>query len=454
MDSQKKRIFDDLKQVSALSMQTGQPLPFLMERPTNRIDILNRLSSMKAEKKLYWKSRHGQFEIGGIGTAFSLSGDDSQTAFSKTQKILDMMADTNLPFLCGKRFSEQDSIDSIWDDFPADMCEIPELMIIRRRGKYTVARCVKVSADSDSYFLRAEDDKLFREMPGGTQNSLEMDIPRPVSITHCPDMVKWRQNVKKCLSYIKGGRIKKAVLARRSDYVFQIEIDPFSLLSCLMRNNQNSYAILYQPRPGMAFISVTPEQLYRRHERQLEIDALSSTVSRGLTPDEDRRLEHELLTSDKLRREHQIVVDRVNCDISPLIQGNPIIADTSVLRLDRIQHLATAISGELQDGVDDDDILNALHPTPAVGGEPRDAALDVIRQLDSFDRGWYAAPIGYISRRQAEFATGIRSVLIRGKKISVFTGAGIVEGSDPDNEWREIDSKDILRPVLSELVMP
>ena len=97
--------------------------------------------------------------------------------------------------------------------------------------------------------------------------------------------------------------------------------------------------------------------------------------------------------------------------------------------------------GTLKDGVTDAGLLEALHPTPAVGGYPRDRALGEIRDLEPFDRGWYAGPVGWIGAEASEFAVGIRSGLVRGRTLDLYSGAGIVAGSVPDEEWAEIEQK-------------
>jgi menaquinone-specific isochorismate synthase len=111
------------------------------------------------------------------------------------------------------------------------------------------------------------------------------------------------------------------------------------------------------------------------------------------------------------------------------------------MKLARGRHLRSKVHGTLREGVTDAVLLDALHPTPAVGGHPRDEALEEIRALETFDRGWYAGPVGWIGAEDSEFAVGIRSGLVRGGTLALFSGAGIVAGSVPDEEWAEIEQK-------------
>ena len=115
--------------------------------------------------------------------------------------------------------------------------------------------------------------------------------------------------------------------------------------------------------------------------------------------------------------------------------------EPELLKLERKQHLISRISASVLPGVANAQLLQALHPTPAVGGMPRDKALEWIQTLEPFARGWYAAPVGWLGVDACEFAVAIRSGLVAGNEVSVYSGAGIVQGSDPEAEWQEIENK-------------
>ena len=115
--------------------------------------------------------------------------------------------------------------------------------------------------------------------------------------------------------------------------------------------------------------------------------------------------------------------------------------EPALLKLPRCQHLITTFKGKLRKGVKDSELLEKLHPTPAVGGFPTERALRDIAKLEPFDRGWYAGPLGWIAKDSSQFVVGIRSGLTDGKRLHLFSGAGIVEGSVPEKEWEEIENK-------------
>jgi menaquinone-specific isochorismate synthase len=112
-----------------------------------------------------------------------------------------------------------------------------------------------------------------------------------------------------------------------------------------------------------------------------------------------------------------------------------------LLRLAYVQHLATRVYAELRAGVGDLELIRALHPTPAVAGAPVAAAIEALRDFEPFDRGLYAGPVGVVSREGAEIAVAIRSARIDGDRLTAFAGAGIVDGSDAAEEWRETGHK-------------
>ena len=200
----------------------------------------------------------------------------------------------------------------------------------------------------------------------------------------------------------------------------------------------------YQFENETAFVGASPERLYRRNDRRIMTEALAATRPRGKTTAEDNRLKQELLETNKELIEQRYVADSIANTLGSICRwwnsdGNN--DSDRVLKLARVQHLITRFEGELADSIGDTEILNSLHPTPAVAGQPIPDAVDVIGQLEPFDRGWYAGPVGWVGKDTAEFAVAIRSGLLDGKQLRLYSGAGIVEGSTVNGEWDEIESK-------------
>ena len=168
-------------------------------------------------------------------------------------------------------------------------------------------------------------------------------------------------------------------------------------------------------------------------------EAVAGTRRRGDGPDA-RFFHDELAESEKDRREHAFVRDFISEALAPLT--SVICVEPPVqIEAARVRHLKTPVRATLREGVTPLEVMTALHPTPAVGGTPTPAALGAIRQLEGFDRGLYAGPVGWVSRDAAEFAVGIRSGLLCGADLALYAGAGIVPGSVPEAEWHETEAK-------------
>lgn len=181
------------------------------------------------------------------------------------------------------------------------------------------------------------------------------------------------------------------------------------------------------------------------HNLTLVTDALAGSAPRGKTPEEDAINADRLLKSEKERHEHSLVIDFITQQLLKLglfpqvvnFQGTP-----RLRQLSNIQHLWTPIQALVPSHVHPLQIIAHLHPTPAVAGESRLDAMKQIRRYESFERGLYAAPLGWVDTSgNCEFIVGIRSALIDGNRARLYAGAGIVAGSDPSKELAEIQLK-------------
>ena len=178
--------------------------------------------------------------------------------------------------------------------------------------------------------------------------------------------------------------------------------------------------------------------------------SLAGSIRRGKTPAEDARLGQTLLDSAKDRAEHAVVVRALGEALGETCDRLQVSDTPSLLKLGHIQHLCTPITGHLANGHTLLDLVERLHPTPAVGGRPREAALRLIRACEGLDRGWYAGPVGWLDAQgEGEFAVALRSALLHGNTATLFAGCGIVADSDPEREYAESRLK--LKPMLTAL---
>lgn len=259
----------------------------------------------------------------------------------------------------------------------------------------------------------------------------------------------WKQAVETVSALIKERRLEKVVLARRVQARAPHAISVSRALASL-RSRYPDCFLFAVARDGRCFLGASPEQLIQVRNREVNIMGLAGTAPRHPDPDEDRRLGEGLLASPKEREEHAVVVRFIRDSVAPFCETMD-VPDAPVLRrLHNVQHLFTPIRGRLEDGYTVLDVVQRLHPTPAVGGQPRDEALAVIRDLEELDRGWYAAPVGWVNGAgDGEFAVAIRSALVDGDEASLFSGCGIMGDSKPEAEFEESRVK--LRPMIDAL---
>ncbi len=243
------------------------------------------------------------------------------------------------------------------------------------------------------------------------------------------------------LGSIQANHLNKIVLADKLDIISTSPFNIFQSLKNLRILHQNCYIFSVSNGKGQNFIGASPERLISIQNQQLMTDALAGSAPRGKTPIEDAELANRLLSSEKESREHQVVIDFITQRLHQLGMV-PQLVPPQLRQLSNIQHLWTPIQAKVPATVHPLQIVAELHPTPAVAGVARDIACEQIRYYENFERGLYAAPLGWVDYRgNSEFIVGIRSALIDGDHASLYAGAGIVAGSDPDKELAEIKLK-------------
>jgi menaquinone-specific isochorismate synthase len=264
-------------------------------------------------------------------------------------------------------------------------------------------------------------------------------------VKRCSDWGEpYRAALHRGLALVERGDLRKLVLAARQRLELGGPLDPRLLLAHLRRSQPGSCRFLWQPTSEQALLGASPERLFSLRQGWLRADALAGTRPSGAEAS-------ELLGSEKDRHEHDLVVETISrvlrqSGLSPHRPRHPRLA-----RHGGLVHLHTPITARLQ-GQTPLALAEALHPTPAVAGLPRREAMAWLRTLESFERGHYAAPIGWIdSQGDGELRVAIRSGLLRQGSLEITAGAGLVRGSAADREEREVALK--LR-VLRDQLLP
>lgn len=258
----------------------------------------------------------------------------------------------------------------------------------------------------------------------------------------------WTEIVELALTLIHQGHFEKVVLARALDVLADRNFDPFQVLHVLRCEYPECISFLLDYGVGKTFLGATPEVLLQFKSQSdrlwLRSDAVAGSIERGKSVQEDQMLGDRLLNSDKDMCEHQIVIRSICDRLQSMGAAIDPQVETSLLRLSNVQHLYTPITAQIDDPdwLIALDILQQLHPTAAVGGEPRDRAVCFMQQWEACDRGWYAAPIGWLNGNgEGTFGVGIRAGYIQGDRARIFAGAGIVANSQVENEQSETTIK-------------
>jgi salicylate biosynthesis isochorismate synthase/menaquinone-specific isochorismate synthase len=259
-----------------------------------------------------------------------------------------------------------------------------------------------------------------------TEAEPAIETPRAVALPG--DRGWWAHLVQKALEQIAEGQLSKVVVARRIAVEGDRPFDERRVLKALEARFPSCRSFLQRTAAG-AFVGATPELLARVKGRVLETEALAGTGDG-----------EALLSSEKDLREHRFVVDAIVQTLRPLCSDIE-VGEVGLRRLANVTHLRTPLRATLKDGVPAVEAARALHPTPAVGGSPRAAALGFLAKHEGFDRGPYAGAVGVRGADTLELWVAIRSALLEGARATVYAGAGIVAGSTPEAEWAETERK-------------
>lgn len=407
--------------------------------PTN---ILNWLHSQPFEQKFYWLNRDRNCEIGAVGKLIEIKAENPARAVSVYLRMKEILTISRSPikFFGGMRFNPDRYGDSEWESFGTAYFFLPLFELSRLDNNVHFIYNFNLNIDDSSPAILIKFDQAFNRL-----NFLEKDsdrgLPSVEKIQDNPSRSEWEDIMQKSLQYIKEGELQKIVLARRSVFEFEKPPDPIFILKKLKCKTQNTFIYYLQKEKYLAFFGATPEQLYFRQQQKILSEAIAGTRPRGKNIEEDQIFLQDLLSNDKELREHNWVNDEVRRGLKKLCSHIEESRIKDVLKLSFVQHIYTKFKGHLLGGISDKEILDELHPTPAVAGFPREESLAYIDKLENFDRGWYAGPIGWISADTSRFAVAIRSALLKRKQLSVFAGAGIVLGSNSEKEWQEIENK-------------
>jgi isochorismate synthase len=414
---------------------------------------------LASDRWFCWEERERGLAIAALGSVHEVvsrgEGRFGDVAESCAELIRDRMAQEpgELPpgagpvWVGGFAFGPDGGGSPQWSSFSPGSMLLPELSLHRQDGVTLMTLCT-IAGESEAGLgrLRARVVALGSE-------SLPLADPHPSEATRIHSVLPpshYEDAVRRAVRQIRANSLEKVVLAREVTVEAPRAHDPAAIFGQLREAFPSCFCFCCGTPEG-AFLGASPELLVRRSGASVATVALAGSTRRSADPAVDDHLGEQLLHSTKNQAEHEIVGRRIEHLLRPHSVWVEAAPEPSLVKVANIQHLGTAIRAQLAEPRSAVELAGLLHPTPAIGGEPRDAAFAAIPDLERLDRGWYAGTVGWMDAAEdGEFCVGIRSALLRDRTAHVFAGNGIVADSDPASELAETELKlDALLPLLA-----
>lgn len=425
---------------------------------TIEVDSLDPLAVLESifepgERHFYAERPSEGWAIAGAESALAFTAEGPQR-FVECQRFIDTVLEDAIvvgpqeaPFAGPHFFASFCFLDSQESQgaFESACVFVPRWQVAQRDGRTSAVANVVIEPETSVGALAA---RLWRaHAKFGSFDYTTADFPkepvgRPAKVSEVGGRRSYEAAVSRAVERIDKGEIEKIVLARAKDVRASTALHPLYILNGLRQRFADCTAFSVANGRGQSLIGATPERLLRVSQGVLLTEALAGSAQRGATASEDAMLGGKLLRSEKDLREHEVVLRTILSGLEPVglelkYSHRPILR-----KLSNVQHLHTPVEARLTRGVRLLELLSRLHPTPAVGGTPREVAVPLIAQLESFPRGLYGGTIGWIDARgDGEFSVALRSALVEGNRARLFAGAGIVAGSSPEMEFAETELK-------------
>ena len=421
-------------------------------------------SRLASDRWFCWEQPDRGFALAGLGVAHEAASRGRERFRDVAEECLRIGGDAvvdeprGLPagagpvWLGGFAFDPDGGSTPTWSSLPPASLVLPEVSICRsgERSFLTVNALLQPGDGAERAGGRL----------AARLAALRLDAPLPLLDPHPTAHAgirsarpprEFEAAVEAATSRIAAGEIAKVVLAREVIVSAAAAHDPAALFGA-MREQFPACFCFCCGTPEAAFIGASPELLLRRSGAGVSTVALAGSTRRSSDPAVDDHLGEQLLRSDKDRREQRIVAERIVQALRPHAVWVEAAPEPEIVKVANIQHLATPVIAQLAEPHSAIELAGRLHPTPAVGGEPWPQAASAIAELEGMDRGWYAAPVGWMDATEdGEFCVALRSALLRDREAHLFAGVGVVAGSDPAAELAETEVKlGALLPLLAE----
>jgi salicylate biosynthesis isochorismate synthase/menaquinone-specific isochorismate synthase len=350
----------------------------------------------------------------------------------------------------GFAFAPDGGSEPQWSSLPPALMVMPEISLLRCDGRCFLTLNTLTDGERSAEAALERARRRLASLGESPIGPLDPDPVAGSSIAAPHPPGRYEQLVATATARIREGGLEKAVLAREVVVTSPAAHDPAPLYGALRELFPSCFCFACGT-PEAVFIGASPELLIRRRGAVVATVALAGSTRRSADPAVDDHLGQQLLTSAKDNSEHEIVVRQIERALRQHAVWAQAEPEPRLVQIANIQHLATAVRAQLAESRSAIALVGELHPTPAVGGEPRAEALELIAEIEGMDRGWYAAPVGWMDATEdGEFCVALRSALLRDRSAHLFAGAGIVADSDPAAELAETELKlEAMLPLLA-----
>ncbi len=410
-------------------------------------------------ERFFWQDPSGAHVLVGIGIVKQVQTDQVLGRFEKIESEWKQVVKHAIT--CGEQtkpgtgpimfggfaFDPLKEKTGLWSKFSDSLFHIPKYLLSFVDGQLYFT--------TNLFCTKHDDVELFDTVYAERQELLsavnqKYDFSYP-SIEEMEEIrsEEWKKSVTSLVNSLKDSSLNKVVLARELRLKFENTVQVEKVLLHISEEQKESFIFVFEVN-GDCFIGASPERLVKKEESRVFTTCLAGSIARGSTQEEDKVLGQTLLEDQKNLVEHHYVVEMIKEAMEETCENVTLPIEPQLMKTKYIQHLYTPVVGQIKEGISLIEIVNKLHPTPALGGVPKEAAVIKIREVEELDRGFYAAPIGWQDYKgNGEFAVAIRSALIQDQEASLFAGCGVVADSEAESEYIETSIK--FRPMLTAL---
>ncbi|MGG3466454.1 isochorismate synthase [Neobacillus pocheonensis] len=456
----------EIKERGLLAVERAKKLgrPILLSE-VHEMDMIDPLSFFNIGKdrylgeRFFWKDPKDELVLIGLGISKQIQSDQATDRFFHVENEWEIFLRESLVFnpyteigtgplmFGGFSFDPYKEKTDLWSKYANSLFHLPKYLLSIIKGQaYLTTNIICTPHDDVSLLNKVVDERnnllesLVKSFSSNTTILLETE---EISPKH------WKETVEQIVEELNEGPLKKVVLARELRLTFNRVVEAEKVLLNLYEQQHESFIFAFESN-GDCFIGASPERLVKKHGTEIFSTCLAGSISRGETEEEDRILGEELLNDQKNLIEHHYVVEMIKEALEESCEKVILPDKPQLMKIRDIQHLYTPVIGKSHQDTSLLLLVERLHPTPALGGLPKREAVEKIREVEELDRGFYAAPLGWVDyRRNGEFAVSIRSGLIQGNEASLFAGCGVVADSDAESEYMETSLK--FRPMLRAL---